>query len=46
MIDEHERKIEEEKHKSFPDEGCIAHWERQIVNFKNQIKKAVGKLGR
>ena len=38
MIEEHKRKIEIERQKSFPDEGCIAHWEKELLNFKSQIE--------
>jgi len=44
QIKEHEEKIEAERKKSFPHEGCIAHWEREIMTFEKQIEKAMKKL--
>jgi len=43
MIHEHERRIGAEKQKSFPDEGCIRHWEKEIVSFRAQIEKVTRK---
>ena len=42
-MEAHKRKIEAERQKSFPDEGCIAHWEKEIINFRKQIEKAMKK---
>ncbi|MBI4823121.1 MAG: hypothetical protein HY805_02680 [Nitrospirae bacterium] len=44
QIEEHKVKIKEERQISFPDEGCIAHWGKEIAAFENQIKKAMQKL--
>ena len=44
MVKEHNRKIETERQKSFPDEGCIKHWEKEMIAFKNQIEKALRKM--
>jgi uncharacterized coiled-coil DUF342 family protein len=44
QIMEHIEKIETERQKSFPNEGCIAHWEKEILAFEKQIEKAVKKL--
>ncbi len=43
MIEEHKRKIEAERQASFPDKGLIAHWEKEITNFRNQIEKTMKK---
>jgi peptidoglycan hydrolase CwlO-like protein len=45
QIKNHKEKIERERQKSFPDEGCISHWEKEIISFENQIEKAIRKLG-
>lgn len=44
QIEEHKEKIRLEKQKSFPNEGCIIHWENEIIAFERQIEKAVRKL--
>jgi len=44
QIIEHKEKIETERQKSFPNEGCIAHWEKEIRVFEKQIEKAMKKL--
>jgi len=44
QIEKHKEKIETERQKSFPHEGCIAHWEKEIMTFKRQIEKASKKL--
>lgn len=44
QIIEHKEKIETERQKSFPNEGCIAHWEKEIIAFEKQIEKAIKKL--
>jgi uncharacterized coiled-coil DUF342 family protein len=45
QIVKHQEKIDMERQNSFPDEGCIAHWEKEISTFKKQIEKAMKKLG-
>ncbi len=45
-INEHEEKIKRERQKSYPDEGRIKHWEREIQAFKNAIEKAQKRLRR
>jgi len=44
QIEEHKEKIRLEKQKSFPNEGCITHWEKEITAFEQQIEKAVRRL--
>ena len=44
QIIEHKEKNEVERQKSFPNEGCINHWEKEIRAFENQIEKAMKKL--
>ncbi len=44
QIEKHKGKIEIEKQKSFHDEGCIAHWKKEIIVFEKQIEKAMKKL--
>jgi len=44
QIEEHKEKIRLEKQKSFPNEGCIIHWDKEIIAFEQQIEKAVRKL--
>lgn len=44
QIDEHKGKIRSEKQKSFPSEGCINHWEKEITAFERQIEKAVRRV--
>jgi len=44
QIKNHKEKIEAEKQKSFPNEGLIAHWEKEIMSFKKQIEKSLTKL--
>ncbi|MBM4140817.1 MAG: hypothetical protein FJ242_04890 [Nitrospira sp.] len=44
QIIERKEKIETERQKSFPNEGCIAHWEKEIIAFEKQIEKAIKKL--
>jgi peptidoglycan hydrolase CwlO-like protein len=44
QIIEHKEKIKLERQKSFPNEGCIIHWEKEIRAFENQISKASKKL--
>lgn len=44
QIDEHKEKIRTEKQKSFPGEGCISHWEKEITAFERQIEKAVRRM--
>ncbi len=44
QIEEHIEKIKAEKQKSFPDKGCVVHWEKEIAAFENQIGKAIKKL--
>lgn len=41
---EHKEKIEIERQKPLPNEGCIAHWEKEIMAFENQIEEAIKKL--
>lgn len=43
-IKEHEDKIKAEKSRSQPDEGLIAHWEREVRSFRNAILRARKKL--
>jgi len=45
-ITEHKEKIEAERLKSFSDEGCIAHWEKEIKAFEDQVQKTMGRLER
>jgi len=45
QIMKHNEKIRVERQKFFPNEGCIAHWEKEIMAFEKQIEKAVKKLG-
>ncbi len=40
----HQNKIALEKQNSFPDKGCISHWEKEITAFEKQIEKAMKKL--
>jgi hypothetical protein len=44
QIKNHKGKIEIEKQNSFPNEGLIAHWEKEIMAFEKQIEKAMSKL--
>ncbi|HLA00579.1 MAG TPA: hypothetical protein VJZ24_02960 [Thermodesulfovibrionales bacterium] len=44
QIERHKEKIDEEEHKSFSNEGLIAHWEKEIIAFEKQIEKALKKL--
>ncbi|OGW44126.1 MAG: hypothetical protein A2Y66_07455 [Nitrospirae bacterium RBG_13_41_22] len=44
QIERHKEKIEIEKRKSFPNEGCILHWEKEIMAFEKQIEKAMTRL--
>jgi len=44
QIEIHKGKIEGERQKYFPHEGCIAHWEKEIMTFEKQIEKASKKL--
>ena len=44
QIDEHKEKIRSEKQKSFPSEGCISHWEKEITAFERQIERAVSRM--
>lgn len=44
QINSHKEKISAESQKSFPDEGCIAHWEKEIMAFERQIEKVKQKL--
>lgn len=45
-ISEHEEKIKREKNRSYPDEGLIKYWEREILAFRNAIEKAQKRLRR
>jgi len=45
-IKEHEQMIKLEKDKSFPDEGLIKYWEREIRAFKDALQKAQKRLRR
>jgi len=40
-ITEHQEKIRLESEKSFPDEGLIKHWEKEIRAFDKAIHKRV-----
>ncbi|MBI4690481.1 MAG: hypothetical protein HY754_09490 [Nitrospirae bacterium] len=44
QIEDHKEKIRLEKQNSFPNEGCIIHWDKEIIAFEQQIEKAVKKL--
>ncbi|MBI4849715.1 MAG: hypothetical protein HY808_14290 [Nitrospirae bacterium] len=44
QVKEHEDKVQAEKQKSFPNDGCVAHWQKEITAFENQIEKAMKKL--
>ncbi|MEH2060787.1 MAG: hypothetical protein V7K50_00705 [Nostoc sp.] len=44
-ITEHQEKIRLELEKSFPDEGLIKHWEKEIRAFGKAIQQARKKLG-
>lgn len=44
-IAEHEAKIRREREKDRPDEGLIAHWEREIRAFREGMRKAQKRLG-
>jgi hypothetical protein len=44
-IVEHEAKIRREREKDRPDEGLIAHWEREIRVFREAMQKAQKRLG-
>lgn len=45
-ISEHVAKINREKNKSFPDEGRVKYWEREIIAFKDALEKAQKRLRR
>ncbi|MBI4824067.1 MAG: hypothetical protein HY805_07565 [Nitrospirae bacterium] len=45
-VAEHEAKINEERHKSYPDEGRIKYWEKEIWAFKDALEKAEKRLRR
>ncbi|MEH2055212.1 MAG: hypothetical protein V7K97_03345 [Nostoc sp.] len=44
-ITEHQEKIRLESEKSFPDEGLIKHWEKEIRAFDKAIQQARKRLG-
>ena len=44
-ITEHQEKIRLESEKSFPDEGLIKHWEKEIRAFDKSIQQARKRLG-
>jgi peptidoglycan hydrolase CwlO-like protein len=44
-IREHQEKIRREREKGNPDEGLIAHWEKEIRAFKEGIRRAKRRLG-
>lgn len=45
-IAEHREKIRLEYEKDYPDEGLIAHWEKEIHAFEKGIQQAQKRLGR
>ncbi|MDX2214328.1 MAG: hypothetical protein SFY66_13645 [Oculatellaceae cyanobacterium bins.114] len=45
-IAEHQEKIRLEYEKDNPDEGLIAHWEKEIRAFEKGIQQAQKRLGR
>lgn len=45
IVHEHEEKIKVERGKDEPDEGLIAHWEKEIRGFQDGITKAKKRLG-
>jgi hypothetical protein len=45
VIQAHRGKIASEQGKDHPDEGLIAHWEREIRAFENRIRQARKRLG-
>jgi len=44
-IQEHQEKIRRERQRDEPDEGMIAHWEREIRAFQEGIRRAMRRLG-
>jgi len=44
-IREHQEKIRRERERDNPDEGLIAHWEREIRAFEEGIRRAKRRLG-
>ncbi len=44
-IAEHQEKIRLELEKSFPDEGLIKHWQKEIRAFEKAIQQAHKRLG-
>ncbi|MBE8996956.1 MULTISPECIES: hypothetical protein [unclassified Nostoc] len=44
-ITEHQEKIRLESEKSFPDEGLIKHWEKEIRAFDKAMQQARKRLG-
>ena len=46
QIEGHREKIKVERQKSFPNEGCISHWEKEIIAFEKQIENVIKKLER
>ncbi|MEH2394382.1 MAG: hypothetical protein V7K21_22900 [Nostoc sp.] len=44
-ITEHQEKIKLESEKSFPDEGLIKHWEKEIRAFDKAIQQVRKRLG-
>ncbi|MBD2464159.1 hypothetical protein H6G89_24460 [Oscillatoria sp. FACHB-1407] len=45
-VAEHQEKIRLEYDKENPDEGLIAHWEKEIRAFEKGIQQAQKRLGR
>ncbi|PHM08598.1 hypothetical protein CK516_19840 [Nostoc sp. 'Peltigera malacea cyanobiont' DB3992] len=44
-ITEHQEKIRLKSEKSFPDEGLIKHWEKEIYAFDKAIQQGRKRLG-
>jgi hypothetical protein len=45
-ISEHQAKIQLELQKEYPDQGLVAHWEKEIRAFKKGIRQAQKRLGK
>jgi len=46
QVRDHREKIEAEKARLQPDEGLIAHWEREVRAFESAIKRILRRRGK
>ncbi|MQL52938.1 hypothetical protein GFC01_11840 [Desulfofundulus thermobenzoicus] len=44
-IKEHQEKIIAEKAKTYPNEGLISHWDKEIKAFQKSIESAKKRMG-